>query len=68
LANEHPKRRKVKVRTSKAKGQDPSENVPNPQTIVARDTLISSKGRRYTILETNQLDPWDDKKQDGDGG
>jgi hypothetical protein len=33
--------------------------LPGKESIVATDTLISPKGRRYTIIETNQMDPYD---------
>jgi hypothetical protein len=33
--------------------------IPSKSTIVSTDTFISPKGRRYTILETDQTDPYD---------
>jgi hypothetical protein len=34
-------------------------DIPNKASIVATDTFVSPKGRRYTILETDQTDPYD---------
>lgn len=50
--------------------QSPAD-IPNKASIVATDRLVSPKGRRYTILETDQADPYDDpvgkeKKRRGD--
>ena len=39
----------------------PSE-IPRKTSIVSTETFMSPKGRRYTILETNQIDPYDDPK------
>ena len=48
---------------SKRKAKPPRPGIPSKASIVAIDTLISPKGRRYTIVETNQLDPYDDPKE-----
>jgi hypothetical protein len=37
-----------------------ANDIPNKASIVATETLVSPKGRRYTILETDQADPYDD--------
>jgi len=34
--------------------------IPSKASIVATDTLVSPKGQRYTILETDQVDPYDE--------
>ncbi len=49
------RKRTIKPRRSRAE-------IPSKVSIVASDTLISPKGRRYTILETSQTDPYDDPK------
>jgi hypothetical protein len=36
--------------------------IPSKSSIVSTDTFVSPKGRRYTILETNQLDPYDNPR------
>jgi hypothetical protein len=33
--------------------------IPRKTSIVATDTLVSPKGQRYAILETDQVDPYD---------
>jgi|KBSMisStaDraftv2_1062788.scaffolds.fasta_scaffold147041_2 hypothetical protein len=37
--------------------------IPRKASIVAVDTITSPKGGRYTILETDQMDPYDDPKR-----
>jgi hypothetical protein len=39
-----------------------TREIPGRKSIVAVDTITSPKGRRYTILETDQMDPYDDPK------
>jgi len=52
-----PKPRKSIRRAGKARGA--ARDIPNKASIIATDTLIAPDGRRYTILETNQTDPYD---------
>jgi hypothetical protein len=58
-----PKRRQASTRKEAPQRRTRSE-IPRKTSIVATDTLVSPKGRRYTILETDQRDPYDDP---GDG-
>lgn len=54
------KARKGKFRKKRrAKPRDPLANIPDKATVVATDTLIMLDGARYTILETDQTDPYD---------
>jgi hypothetical protein len=41
------------------KPRDPLANIPDKASIVATDTLTMPDGTRYTILKTNQTDPYD---------
>jgi hypothetical protein len=41
--------------------------IPRKETIVGEKSLVTPKGGRYTIVETNQTDPYDDEKPNGDG-
>jgi hypothetical protein len=43
----------------RAKPRDPLANIPDKASNVATDTLTMPDGTRYTILETNQTDPYD---------
>jgi hypothetical protein len=36
--------------------------IPNKASIISTETFTSPKGRRYTILETDQTDAYDDPK------
>jgi hypothetical protein len=42
--------------------QPASREIPRKGSIVAVSTITSPKGRHYTILETDQADPYDDSK------
>ena len=55
-------RRGPPVRKRTAKKQRADSKIPSKSTIVSTATLISPKGRRYSILETNQMDPYDNPK------
>jgi hypothetical protein len=33
---------------------------PDPRTIIAEKPYVSPKGNRYTIVETNELDPYEE--------
>jgi hypothetical protein len=54
------KRRLSSGRKRTAKQQRASREIPRKRSIVAVDTITSPKGRRYTILETDQMDPYDE--------
>jgi hypothetical protein len=43
----------------KAKSRHAFADIPNKASIVARDTLTMPDGSRYTVLETDQRDPYD---------
>ena len=51
------RRKSVKPRRRRAKPM-PSD-IPNKASIIATDTLVMPGGRRYTIVETDQTDPYD---------
>ena len=54
------KARKRKVgKKRRVKPRDPLANIPDKATVVATDTLTMPDGTRYTILETDQTDPYD---------
>ena len=36
-----------------------AREIPEKRSIVSTDAFTSPKGRRYTIIETNQTDPYD---------
>lgn len=38
--------------------------LPDPATVVAEETIISPKGRRYRILKTRQMDAYEDMAGD----
>lgn len=40
--------------------------LPDPATVVAEETVVSPKGRRYRILKTRQTDAYEDAPEDGD--
>jgi hypothetical protein len=48
-----------KRRRAKARPRDPLANIPDEATIIGRDTLTAPDGTRYTILQTDQTDPYD---------
>ena len=43
-----------------ARAPDGGGDIPRKESIVAVDTLKSPKGRVYSILETDQADPYDE--------
>jgi hypothetical protein len=49
------KRQKSRVRAPRGAARE----IPSKDTIIGRQTLIAPDGTRYTILETNQTDPYD---------
>ena len=51
--------RTARRRRAKARAPDPLANIPDEATIVGRDTLVAPGGARFTILETDQTDPYD---------
>jgi len=53
------KARKKSRKKPRVKPRDPLANIPDKATVVATDTLIMPGGARYTILETDQTDPYD---------
>jgi hypothetical protein len=53
------KQRRSPGRKGAAKPQRAGREIPRKESIVAVDTVTSPKGRRYTILETDQMDPYD---------
>jgi hypothetical protein len=54
------KARKKKFRKKRrVKPRDLLANIPDKATVVATDTLTMPDGARYTILETDQTDPYD---------
>jgi hypothetical protein len=71
-----PKRSEKKKRSSSgragsAKAPRAPAEIPSKASVVATETFTSPKGTTYTILETNQLDPYDDpeeKKEKKRGG
>jgi hypothetical protein len=67
-----PQRGEQKRRPSpgrKRTGEPPraAREIPRKKSIVAVDAITSPKGRRYTILETDQMDPYDDPKPKAGG-
>jgi hypothetical protein len=46
-------------RRSPAGSRRTSREIPQKESILAVDTLISPKGKRYAVLETDQMDPYD---------
>jgi hypothetical protein len=54
-----PQKRRVAV-PRKGTARSAKDAVPRKESIVSVGTITSPKGRRYTILETDQLDPYDD--------
>ena len=53
------KARKKSRRKRRVKPRDSLANIPDKATVVATDTLTMPDGTRYTILETDQTDPYD---------
>jgi hypothetical protein len=54
------KKRRSPRRDGSLGGPRGAAGIPNKASIVATDMLVSPKGRRYTILETDQVDPYDE--------
>jgi len=61
------KRRPSPGRKRTAEPPRAAHEIPRKKSIVAVDTITSPKGRRYTILETDQMDPYDDPKHKAAG-
>jgi hypothetical protein len=53
------KARKKSRKKRRVKARDLLANIPDKASIVATDTLTMPDGARYTILETDQTDPYD---------
>ena len=53
------KARKKSRKKPPVKARDLLANIPDKATVVATDTLTMPDGARYTILETDQTDPYD---------
>ena len=53
------KARKKSGKKRRVKPRDPLANIPDKATVVATDTLTMPGGARYTILKTDQTDPYD---------
>jgi hypothetical protein len=60
---EERKRSASPGRKPTAKPQRAGRDIPRKESIVSVESFISPKGRRYTILETNQADPYDHPKR-----
>ena len=54
-------------RTTKSYRAARSE-MPSKSSITSTETFVSPSGRRYTILKTDQIDPYDDPKDSGRKG
>jgi hypothetical protein len=52
-----PRRAPASVKQPAVGTDDPG--MPDPASIVEERTFVSPKGRRYTILRTDQMDPYD---------
>jgi hypothetical protein len=46
-----------------AKAGRTRRDIPDKATIVSTETFKSPKGRTYTIIETDQMDPYDDRTE-----
>jgi hypothetical protein len=53
------KKKARKPRRKRVKPRDLLADIPNKASIVATDTLTMPDGTRYTVLETDQTDPYD---------
>ncbi len=51
-------RRKQTTKSQRARHQ-----IPSKASIVSTETFTSPKGRSYTIIETNQVDPYDNANE-----
>lgn len=63
-----PRRGKQKTRSRPvgkkvAKSRRTPREIPNKASIVSTQTFLSPKGKHYTILQTDQMDPYDEPKQ-----
>jgi hypothetical protein len=38
------------------------EGLPNPASVIGEQTLVSPKGRKYTILKTTEVDAYEKRK------
>ena len=59
----HGKQKRGPGRKRTTKPPRTTRDIPRKKSIVAVDTITSPKGGRYTILETDQMDPYDDPKR-----
>jgi hypothetical protein len=59
MAKAQKKARKKSRKKRRVKPRDLLANIPDKATVVATDTLTMPDGARYTILETDQTDPYD---------
>ena len=59
----HGKRKRGPGRKRSAEPPRGTRDIPREKSIVAVDTITSPKGGRYAILETDQMDPYDDPKR-----
>jgi hypothetical protein len=41
--------------------------LPEEATVVSEETITSPKGRKYRILRTTQMDPYDDLQEEDPG-
>jgi len=53
------KARKKSRKKRRVKPRDPLANIPDKASVVATDMLTMPDGTRYTILKTDQTDPYD---------
>jgi hypothetical protein len=42
-----------------------SREIPRKESIISVSTLTSPKGKRYAVLETDQMDPYDRSRKKG---
>jgi hypothetical protein len=45
-----------------AKSRRTPREIPNKSSILSTETFVSPKGAQYTILKTDQMDPYDEPK------
>ena len=53
------KAQKKSRKKRRVKPRDLLANIPDKATVVATDTLTMPDGTRYTVLKTDQTDPYD---------
>ena len=58
-----PRRGKQPIRKESAKSRRTPREIPNKASIISTETFLSPKGKQYTILQTDQMDPYDQPKQ-----